>query len=145
MPGPGWGDGMGKRWLPLAKLTEAPCLGAEKGMGVSCAFRAREQPPVILLYQLLVDRRWAAPLPCAHWSLPGESRSHPTSPLRGEQWGCPVSCAADRGSAHSLGRCSGIRAASICRGVSVSQLWWRWGVTLMAGICPLDSPGRRVP
>lgn len=49
MPGHGWGDGMGQRWLPPVGRTEAPCLGAEEGMGVSCAFRAREQPPLILL------------------------------------------------------------------------------------------------
>lgn len=51
--GDGWGDGMCQRWLPPSGLTEAPCLGAEKGIGMSCAFMDREQPPVILLYQCI--------------------------------------------------------------------------------------------
>lgn len=57
------------------------------------------------------------PLPCACRSFPGESRSHPASP--GEAVGLPVSCAAGEGSALSSGRCSGVRAASVGRGVSV--------------------------
>lgn len=48
MSGQGWGDGTGQGWLSVVGWANASCLGVEKGVDVSCAFGAREEPPVTL-------------------------------------------------------------------------------------------------
>lgn len=46
------------------------CLGADKGVGVSCAFGAREQPPVTLhqcIYQVSDGEQHLSPMPASVW------------------------------------------------------------------------------
>lgn len=105
-PGQGWGDGTGQGWLLVVGRKNASCLGTDKSVGVSCAFAAREQPPVTLhqcIYYLTGGGQHLSSVPAGLW----KEQIASCLSLHDKQCGCPMSCAAD---ALSSGRCSRIRA-----------------------------------
>lgn len=135
-PGQGWGDGTGQGWLLVVGRKNASCLGTEKSVGVSCAFAAREQPPVTLhqcIYYLTGGGQHLSSVPAGLWKeqvascLSLSTTSSVAAP-------CPVlQTPSPQEDAHGSG-------PPASRGVSVSQLQWQQGVMLTVGICPAPRP-----